>query len=77
LFSEIEGLSIEKYFINLRIEKVKELLIFDELFSSQIANVLHLKKKRYNLSNQFKKVTGFSPHFSKLENNRRIQLDQL
>jgi AraC-like DNA-binding protein len=77
LFSEIEGISIEKYFINLRIEKVKELIFYDELSLSQIANTLHFSSVSH-LSNQFKKVTGFSPsYFKNSENNKRIQLDQL
>jgi AraC-like DNA-binding protein len=77
LFSEIEGISIEKYFINLRIEKVKELIFYDELSLSQIANALHFSSVAH-LSNQFKKVTGFSPsYFKNLKNNKRIPLDQL
>lgn len=77
LFSGIEGISIEKYFINLRIEKVKELIFYDELSLSQIANLLNFSSVAH-LSNQFKKVTGFSPsYFKNLKNNKRIQLDQL
>jgi AraC-like DNA-binding protein len=77
LFSEIEGINIEKYFINLRIEKVKELIFYDELSLSEIANELHFSSVAH-LSNQFKKVTGFSPsYFKNLKNNKRIQLDQL
>lgn len=77
LFSEIEGISIEKYFINLKIEKVKELIVYDELSFSEIANLLNYSSVAH-LSNQFKKVTGFSPtYFKKLKGNKRIQIDQL
>jgi AraC-like DNA-binding protein len=77
LFSEIEGISIEKYFINLRIEKVKELIFYDELSLSEIANILNFSSVAH-LSNQFKKVTGFSPsHFKNMKNNKRVQLDQI
>ena len=77
LFSAIEGISIEKYFINLRIEKVKELIFYDELSLSEIADVLHFSSVAH-LSNQFKKVTGFSPsYFKNMKNRKRIQLDNL
>jgi AraC-like DNA-binding protein len=77
LFSEIEGISIEKYFINLKIEKVKELMFYDELSLSEIANFLNYSNVAH-LSNQFKKVTGFSPsYFKKMKKIKRIQLDKL
>lgn len=77
LFSQIEGISIEKYFINLKIEKVKELLVYDELSLSEIANLLQYSSVSH-LSHQFKKVTGFSPtYFKKLKENNRTELDQL
>lgn len=77
LFSAIEGISIEKHFINLRIEKVKELIFYDELSLSQIANELHFSSVAH-LSNQFKKVTGFSPsYFKNMKNRKRIHLDHL
>lgn len=77
LFSEVEGISIEKYLINLKVEKVKELIVYNELTLSEIANLLHYSSSAH-LSNQFKKVTGFSPsYFKKLKGNKRIQLDQL
>lgn len=64
LFSEIEGTTIEKYFIAQRIEKVKELLKYDELSLSEIADRLGYSSVAY-LSNQFKKQTGLSPSFYK------------
>lgn len=77
LFSNVEGISIEKYHINLRIEKIKELIVYDELSLSEIADVLHYSSVAH-LSNQFKKVTGFSPsYFKKIKESKRIELDQL
>ena len=77
LFSNVEGISIEKYFINLGIEKVKELIVYDELSLSEIADVLHYSSVAH-LSNQFKKVTGFSPsYFKKNKESKRTELDQL
>jgi AraC-like DNA-binding protein len=72
LFSEVEGTTIEKYFIAQKIEKVKELLKYDELTLSQIADRLGYSSVAY-LSNQFKKQTGLSPSFYKLmkQNSRR------
>ena len=64
LFSEVENTTIEKYFINQKIEKVKELIIYDELSLSQIAYSLNYSTVSH-LSNQFKKVTGFSPTYFK------------
>lgn len=77
LFSQIEGISIEKYFINLKIEKVKELIVYDEFSFSEIANFLNYSSVSH-LSHQFKKVTGFSPsYFKKQKGSKRSGLDQL
>ncbi|VXC07973.1 AraC family transcriptional regulator [Flavobacterium sp. 9AF] len=77
LFSHIEGISIEKYFINLKIEKVKELIVYNELSLSEIADALNYSSVSH-LSNQFKKVTGFSPsYFKSLNKTKRKGLDQL
>jgi AraC-like DNA-binding protein len=77
LFSEIEGITIEKYLINLRIERVKELLMYDELSLSEIALKLNYSSVAY-LSNQFKKVTGLNPTFFKnLKENKRRSIDEL
>jgi AraC-like DNA-binding protein len=71
LFSEVEDTTIEKYFINQKIEKVKELLLYDELTLSEIAFQLNYSSVAY-LSNQFKKVTGFSPsHYKQLKHKKR------
>ena len=77
LFSEIEKVTIEKYFINQKIEKVKELMIYDEMNLNEIANYLNYSSVAH-LSNQFKKVTGFSPtNFKHMENRTRNEIDCL
>jgi AraC-like DNA-binding protein len=64
LFSEVEGTTIEKYLIAQKVEKVKELLVYDELTLSEIAFRLNYSSVAY-LSNQFKKVTGLTPSYFK------------
>lgn len=77
LFSEIEGTTIEKYFIAQKIERVKELLAYKELSLGEIAFQLNYSSVAH-LSNQFKKITGVSP--SHFKNNRfegRKSLDEV
>lgn len=77
LFSEVEGTTIEKYLIAQKIEKVKELLVYDELSLSEIAFRLNYSSVGY-LSNQFKKVTGLSPsHFRQIKEEKRKPLDKV
>ncbi|UKJ06752.1 helix-turn-helix domain-containing protein [Solitalea lacus] len=77
LFSEVEGTTIEKYFIAQKIEKVKELLVYDELSLSEIAFRLNYSSVAY-LSNQFKKVTGLTPsHFKQIREDKRKPLDKV
>lgn len=77
LFSEIEGTTIEKYIILQKIERVKELLVYDELTLSEIAYQMGYSNVSY-LSGQFKKVTGLTPsHFKQVKDNKRIPLDEL
>ena len=77
LFSEVEGTTIEKYFIAQKVEKVKELLVYDELSLSEIANRLNYSSVAY-LSNQFKKVTGLTPsHFKQIKEDKRKPLDKV
>lgn len=77
LFSEVEGVTIEKYIISQKIEKVKELIIYDELSLSEIAYKLGYSSVAH-LSNQFKKVTGLTPsHFKKVGQNKRKPLDKI
>lgn len=64
LFSETEGITIEKYFIAQKIEKVKELLLYDELTLSEIAYQMDYSSVAY-LSSQFKRQTGLTPSFFK------------
>ena len=77
LFSTVEGTTIEKYFIAQKIEKVKELLMYDELSLSEIAFRLNYSSVAY-LSNQFKKATGLTPSFYKsLKKDNRKPLDEV
>ena len=77
LFSEVEGTTIEKYIINQKIERVKELLVYNELTLSEIANQMGYSNVAY-LSNQFKKVTGLTPsHFKQVKENKRQPLDEV
>ncbi|MFV8464541.1 helix-turn-helix domain-containing protein [Flavobacterium sp. LB1P62] len=77
LFSEVQGTTIEHYFIAQKIEKVKELLMYKELTLSEIAIKLNYSDVAH-LSNQFKKITGVTPtHFKQLKENNRVQIDGL
>ena len=77
LFSSAEGVTIEKYTILQRIERVKELLIYDELSLNQIADQLGYSNVAH-LSNQFKKITGLTPsNYKKLKENNRRSLDEI
>lgn len=77
LFSEIEGTTIEKYIINQKIEKVKELLVYNQLSLSEIADKLGYSSVAY-LSGQFKKITGLTPsHFKSIKENKRKSLDKV
>lgn len=77
LFSSVEGRTIENYFIEQRIEKVKELLVYDQLSLSEIAFLLAYSSVAH-LSSQFKKTTGLTAsHFKKIGNTRMKALDQV
>ncbi|WP_278034844.1 helix-turn-helix domain-containing protein [Flavobacterium nitratireducens] len=77
LFSETEGITIEHYFIAQKIERVKELLIYNELSLSEIAFQLNYSSVAH-LSNQFKKTTGITPtQFKQLKEKKRKQIDDL
>jgi len=72
LFSESEGITIEHYFIANKIEKVKELLLFDELSLTEISYKMNYCSVSH-LSSQFKKTTGFTPsHFKRLKEHVRV-----
>jgi len=71
LFSEVLGKTIEHFYLEHKIEKVKELLIYDELTITEIAYKLHYNSVSH-LSNQFKKMTGMTPsQFKNLKNRNR------
>jgi len=77
LFSEVTGITIEHFIIAHKIERVKELLIYDELNLTQISYLLNYSSVAH-LSNQFKKVTGLTPSFFKqLKQKKRITLDNV
>ena len=77
LFSSLEGITIEKYIIQLKIEKVKELLVYGELTLSEIAYRLGYSSVQH-LSNQFKKITGLTPsYFKSLKSKNRKPLDSI
>ena len=77
LFSDVQGTTIEKFVISHKIEKVKELLIYDELNLTEIAWKLRYSSVSH-LSNQFKKITGLTPsHFKNLRNKRRNPIEEI
>ena len=77
LFSEVAGLTIEHYIIEHKIERVKELLMYDELNLTQISYKMNYSSVAH-LSNQFKKVTGLTPsHFKQLKDKRRKSLEDI
>ena len=77
LFSSTEGITIEKYLIRQKIEKVKELLVYEELSLSEISYRLGYSSVQH-LSNQFKKTTGLAPtHFMKIKQIKRTPLDKV
>lgn len=77
LFTETNGITIEKYYIAQKIERVKELLIYDELSISEIADKLHYSSSAH-LSTQFRSMTGLSPtQFKQLKNPQLKPLDEI
>jgi len=71
LFSEVKGTTIEQYIISHKIERVKELLVYEKLTLTEIAYKLHYSSVAH-LSNQFKKVTGLTPSFFKKMKDKRF-----
>lgn len=77
LFSVVQGITIEKFIIHHKIERVKELIIYDELNLTEIAWKMHYSSVAH-LSNQFKKNTGLSPtHFKNLKDKRRNPIEDV
>lgn len=76
-FSEVKGVTIQQFIILHKIERVKELLLYDELSLSEISYKLHYSSAAH-LSNQFKKVTGLTPsYYKKLKKKRNQNLENL
>jgi AraC-like DNA-binding protein len=76
-FSEVKGITIQQYIIFHKIEKVKELLLYDELNLTEISYKLHYSSVAH-LSNQFKKVTGLSPsYYKQLKKKRKDNLENM
>ena len=77
IFSDVEGTTVEKFFIAQKIERAKELLMYGELSLNEIADMLNYSSVSY-LSAQFKHVTGMTPsHFKKIKGNKRKPLDEI
>ena len=77
LFSEVQGTTIEQFIISHKVERIKELIIYDELNITEIAYKMNYSSVAH-LSNQFKKVTGLSPtHFKQLKDKRRSPLEDI
>ncbi len=76
LFSEVTGITIERYYVLQKVERVKELISYDELSMTQIALKMHYSSMAY-LSSQFKQVTGMTPSQFKLLDSGRRKLDEI
>jgi len=77
LFSEVQGTTIEQFIISHKVERIKELIIYDELNITEIAWKMNYNSVAH-LSNQFKKVTGLSPsHFRQLKVKRRSPIEDI
>jgi AraC-like DNA-binding protein len=77
LFSAVEGTTIEQYFIAQKIERVKELLVYDELSLSEISLLMNYSSVAH-LSRQFKKTTGLTPsHFKQIGSKKRRPIEDL
>ena len=77
LFSEVQGTTIAQFIISHKIERIKELIIYDELNITEIAWKMNYSSVAH-LSSQFKKVTGLSPsHFKQLKDKRRIPIEEI
>ena len=77
IFSEVKGITIQQFIIIHKIEKIKELIIYDELSITEIAERMNYSSVAH-LSNQFKKITGLPPsHFKKLKDKRRSPIEEI
>ena len=77
LFSSVQGSTVEQFIISHKVERIKELMVYDELNLTEIAYKLHYSSVAH-LSNQFKKVTGLSPtHFKQLKDHKRSSIEEI
>lgn len=77
IFSEVKGTTIQQYIIMQKIEKVKEMLLYDELTLTEISHKLHYSSVAH-LSNQFKKITGITPtHFKEVKHQNKVSQEDL
>ena len=77
IFSEVKGITIQQFIIVHKIERIKELIIYDELNITEIAWKMNYSSVAH-LSNQFKKVTGLTPsHFKQLKDKRRTPIEDI
>jgi AraC-like DNA-binding protein len=77
IFSEMKGITIQQFIIVHKIERVKELLLYDELNLTEISYKMHYSSVAH-LSNQFKKVTGLSPsHYMQLKDKKRSPIEEI
>ena len=77
IFSEVKGITIQQFIIIHKIERIKELIIYDELNITEIAYKLNYSSVAH-LSNQFKKITGLTPsHFKQLKDKRRTPIEEI
>lgn len=77
MFSEVKGITIQQFIILNKVERAKELILYDELSLTEIAHRLHYSSAAH-LSNQFKKITGLTPaYYKEIANKRRRNLEDL
>ena len=77
IFSEVKGMTIQQFMIIHKIERIKELLMYDELNLTEISYLLNYSSVAH-LSNQFKKITGLTPsHFKQLKDRKRMPIEEI
>lgn len=77
LFSEVQGITVEQFIISHKVERIKELIMYDELNITEIALMMNYSSVAH-LSNQFKKVTGISPsHFKQMKDKKRSPIEEI
>ncbi|SNS21203.1 AraC-type DNA-binding protein [Belliella buryatensis] len=77
IFSKTKGMTIEQFIINHKVERIKELIIYDELNFTEISHIMHYNSISH-LSRQFKQVTGLTPSFFKsMSHRQRFNLEDL